>query len=83
MRPLRSDLERLERQAKVVDRARRACEVKDEVDGLVDPDPVDDVLVDEGEGPVAKVLDVLERSGLEVVDADHPVVLRQQVVAEV
>ena len=32
---------------------------------------------------VADVLDVLQRAGLEVVDADHPVPLAEQVLAEV
>src|SRR5262249_9218281 len=63
-------------------RARRAREVEDVVDGLVDPDPVDDVLVDEREPVVAAVLDVLERAGLEVVDADDPVAAPEEVVAE-
>ena len=82
MGALRADLQRLQRQAEVVDRARRARQVEDEVDRLVDPDPVDDVLVQEREPVVAQVLDVLERARLEVVDADHPVPLLEQVVAE-
>ena len=82
MGALRADLQRLQRQAQVVDRAGGAREVVDEVDRLVDPDPVDDVLVHEREAIVPEVLDVLERARLEVVDADHPVALLDQVVAE-
>jgi hypothetical protein len=39
--------------------------------------------VQEGELGIADVLDVLERAGIEVVEADHPVVLGQQVIAQV
>ena len=35
------------------------------------------------EGVVADVLDVLQRAGVEVVDADHPMPLGEQVIAEV
>src|SRR4051794_36872790 len=56
--------------------------MEDVVDRLVDPDALDDVLVQEREVLVANVLDVLERPGLEVVDADDAVAVRQQVVAE-
>ena len=31
---------------------------------------------------VADVLDVLQRAGVEVVDADHPVALGEQVIAQ-
>ena len=49
VRPVRADLERLQRQAQVVDRARRAREVVDEVDRLVDPDRVRQVVREEDE----------------------------------
>ena len=41
-----------------------------------------DVVVEERELVALEVRDVLERAGLEVVDADHPMPLGQQVVAE-
>ena len=80
---VRADLERVQRQPQVVDRAGRRGEVVDEVDVLGDVDVLDDVDVAEVEGRVADVLDVLQRAGLEVVDADHPVPLAEQVLAEV
>src|SRR4051812_40796258 len=81
--PVGADLERVERQPRVVDRAGRRCEVVDEVDGLLDIDRLDDVLVREDEVLVADVVDVLERPGVQVVDADHPVSLAEQVLAQV
>ena len=58
--------------------------IDDLVDGLVDEVGLDDVHahVHEAVG-VADVLDVGQGSGLEVVDADHAVAPRQQLVAEV
>ena len=50
---------------------------------LLDPEVVDQVVVQEKEVTVADVLDVLERTGDEVVDTDHAQTLRQQVLAEV
>ena len=49
VRAVRADLQRRERRAQVVDRARERGEVEDEVDALVDPDRLDDVVVDERE----------------------------------
>jgi hypothetical protein len=46
-------------------------------------DVLGDVVVDEPEVAASNVLDVLERSRLEVVDADDPMALSQQVFAEV
>ncbi len=83
MGAVRADLERVQRQPQVVDRAGRRGEVVDEVDVLGDLDLAGDVDVAELEGRVADVLDVLQRAGLEVVDADHPVPLAEQVLAEV
>jgi hypothetical protein len=58
--------------------------VEDEVDRLVDLVVRRDVEHLEAEvGPVLQMLDVLERPGLEVVDADHAAAAREQVVAQV
>ncbi len=56
----------------------------DEVEGLIDEVRLDDVdvQVDEALG-IANVRDVQERSGLQVVDADHAVAAREQLIAEV
>jgi hypothetical protein len=54
-----------------------------DVDRLVDLQVEGHVVVDERERVAAEVLDVLERAGLEVVHADHPLALCEQVVAEV
>jgi hypothetical protein len=48
----------------------------------LDVDVVDAVVVAELEGVVAQVLDVLERAGVEVVEADHTPVALEQVLAE-
>ena len=53
----------------------------DEVDVVVEEQRVGQVLVQERELGIADVLDVLERAGIEVVEADHPVALGQQVIA--
>ena len=77
-------LERVEREAQVVDRAGGAGQVEDEVHRLVDEPGLRQVLVDEDEvGAVLDVLDVLERARVEVVHAHHAVALLEQVVAEV
>ena len=79
-----ADLQRVQRQAQVVDRRGRRGEVVDEVDRLVDEVRLDDVDVHVHEAlGVADVLDVRERARLEVVDADHAVAAREQLVAEV
>jgi hypothetical protein len=83
MGAVRADLERVQRQPQVVDRAGWRSEVVDEIDVLGDIDVIDDVDVAEVEGRVADVLDVLQRAGLEVVDADDPMALAKQVLAEV
>ena len=82
VRPVRADLQRVQRLPHVVDRARERGQVEDEVDRLVDRDVLGDVVVQEEELVAAEVLEVLERRRLEVVDADHAVPLREQVVAE-
>ena len=83
VRAVRADLERLQRQAQVVDRARRAREVVDEVDRLRDLDVLRQVVRQEDERVAAEMLDVGERARLEVVDADHPVAPAEQRLAEV
>jgi hypothetical protein len=78
VRPVRADLQRLQWESRVVDRAGRACEVVDEVDRLVDFDVVGDVVVQEREPLAAEVLHVLQRAGVEVVHADNAEVPRDQ-----
>ena len=75
-----ADLERVQRQPQVVDRARRRGEVIDEVDRLVDEERLGEVVLDEEVAVVADVLDVLQRPRVEVVDADHAVTLAEKVV---
>ena len=70
VRPVGAGLERVQRKPQVVDRARERGEVEDEVERLVDRDVLDHVVVHEDERVVSQVLDVRERSGLEVVEAD-------------
>ncbi|KKK62906.1 hypothetical protein LCGC14_2999660, partial [marine sediment metagenome] len=67
----------------VVDRARGAGQVVDEVDRPLDLDAFSQVLVHELEVGGADVLDVLERPRVQVVDADHPLPALQQVLAQV
>ena len=57
--------------------------MEDEVDGLVDVEMLGHVVIDEAEALAAQMLHVLERSGLEVVDADDAQTLSDEVVAEV
>ena len=57
--------------------------MEDVVDRLVELDVLHEVVVDERERAIANVLDVLERSRVQVVDADHAVAALEQVVAEV
>ena len=83
VRPVRPDLQRVQRQPRVVDRARRRRHVVDEVDPLVDLVVACDVEMLEPEVVALQVLDVVERAGVEVVDADDPVAAVEQVVAEV
>ena len=55
----------------------------DEVDRLLDEVRLDDVDAEVHEAlGVADVLDVRQRAGLEVVDADHAVPAREQLVAQ-
>jgi hypothetical protein len=57
--------------------------VVDEVDRLLDEERLDDVRLDEAELGDADVLDVGERPGLHVVDADDAVTAPQQLIAQV
>src|SRR5438876_2986011 len=82
VRAVRAHLEGLQRQPRVVDRAGRAREVVDELDRLLDPEVLRHVLVHECEALASEVLDVLERSRVEVVHADNAEVLRDEVIAE-
>ena len=52
-----------------------------EIDRLLDVVGLSDVRVDVNEGVAADVRDVRQRTGFEVVDADHSVATRQQRVA--
>ena len=82
VRAVRADLQRVERDAQVVDRRRGRREVVDEVDVLLDEVRVDDVEVEVDELGPADVLDVVERAGLEVVDADDAVPALEQRIAQ-
>src|SRR3954469_22645496 len=82
MGPVRSDLQRVQRQAQIVDRGRGRGEVIDEVDRLVDVERLDDVREHEAELRRADVLDVGEGSRLDAVDADHAMTSPQQLVAQ-
>ncbi len=56
--------------------------MEDEVDGLLDLDVLDHVVVHERERVVADVLDISERACLEVVYTDNAMPLLEKVVAE-
>ena len=61
VRPVGAGLERVQWQALIVDRARRAREVEDDVQRLVETQGLDEVLIHEGEiSAGVDVLDVLE-----------------------
>jgi len=57
--------------------------VIDEIDRLYDVGMRRDVVVAELEALTTEMLDVLQRTGIEVVDADHAEIARDQMVAEV
>jgi hypothetical protein len=78
-----ADLERVQRQAQVVDRRGRGGEVVDEVHRLLDEERLDDVVVEVDELGDPDVLDVRERPRLEVVHADDAVTPPEQLVAQV
>jgi hypothetical protein len=83
MRAVRPGLQGVQRQAHVVDRARERREVVDEVERLVDPDRLADVVVQERELVAAEMRDVRERARLEVVETDDSVPPLEQRLAEV
>jgi hypothetical protein len=72
-----SDLDRVKRQTRVVDRVRRARDVEDVID-LVVEEWLRQVVVDEHEVIAMRdVLDVLKRARVEVVNANHLMAKRQ------
>ena len=73
MRAVRANLQGLKRQAQIVDRRSGRCEVIDGIDRLFDEVRLGDVAVDECELIDADVLDVLQRAGLKIVNADHAI----------
>ena len=84
VRAVRADLERVQRQPRVIDRGRRRSHVVDEIDRLLDLVVLRDVEHLEAEiRPGLEVTDVLERSRLEIVHTDHTLAAGDQVVAEV
>ena len=83
MRPVCADLQRVQRQPRVVDRARRRGHVVDEVERLVDLVVARDVDHHEREVVIADVLDVVERARLEVVQADDAMAFLEQAIAQV
>ena len=82
MGAVRADLQGLQRQPQIVDRARRARQVIDEIHRLLDPDRLGQIVRDERELVLPHVLDVRQRARLQVVDTDHPVTPLQQRVTE-
>ena len=81
VRPVRARLERVQRHAQVVDRARERGKVVDVVHRLVGPDRLDHVVVLEREGVVPQVRDVLERRDDEIVDAEDAVAALEERLA--
>jgi hypothetical protein len=80
--PVRADLQGVQGHPQVVDRAGQRGEVVDDVDRLLELEVLDHVVVQEDEVVVPDVLDVPERAGDQVVDADHPRVAAEQVLAQ-
>ena len=78
-----ADLERVQRQPQIVDRACRAGEVEHAVDRLGDGQMLHEIVLDEHEALVPQVLDVRQRPRFEVVDAEHAVTAAKQCFAEV
>jgi hypothetical protein len=76
-------LERVQRQAQVVDRGGGGGEVVDEVHRLLNGVGLDDVRLEVEELGIADVLDVVQRPRLEVVHADDPMSAGEQLVAQV
>ena len=76
--PERADLQRLDRQLQVVDRAGRAGKVEHEVHFALDVDVARHVVADELELAVTQVADVRQIAGPQVVDADDRVAAIEQ-----
>jgi hypothetical protein len=55
--------------------------MENEVDVPVDGEVLRDIVIHERKRVSAQVLDILQRPGFEVVDADHPEAFRNQVIA--
>jgi hypothetical protein len=70
VRAERADLQRRNRQFQIIDRARRARPVKDEIDRSLDVDVVRDVVLDEREVAIREMRDVCRVAREQVVDAD-------------
>ena len=83
VRAERADLERLDRKLVVVQRAGRTGEVDHRVQRLFDEDVLRHVVVHEAEVvPAVQMLDVVRRSGDQVVHGDHREALAQEPVAQ-
>ena len=83
MRAERADLERLDRQLEIVDRARRARPVQHVVHGPVDVDVLRDVVADELESRGSRRCAMLAMSPVsEIVDADDGMTAIEQRFAE-
>ena len=78
MRSERSHLQRGNGQQEVVDWARRARPVQDEIHRAVDVDIVGDIVFDQCEIAVTQVRDVRDVPGQKVVDPDHCVAAIEQ-----
>ena len=77
------DLQRLDRIAQVVSRARRRCEVQDHVDSAFDVERLRDIPPKESEASVSfEVGEVARDSGEKVVNPDDLPAARQEVVAQ-
>jgi hypothetical protein len=79
---LRADLQGLQRQPQIVDRAGRARQVIDEVDRLLDPDRHRQIVRHKHQLLRPHVLDIRQRTRLQVVHTHHPIATPQQRVAE-
>ena len=83
VRAQRTDLQRLDRQFEIINRAGRRGEVPDIVHGFIEKDEFGDILLDEFEVPVAAQMgDVVHAAGDEVINANHPVSPGEQQVGE-
>jgi hypothetical protein len=82
--PVRAHLERVQRQALVVDGAGRAGQVVDDVYRLIEKEGLGEIVMNEVEvRTVLQVLDVLERPRVEVVDTDNAIPFAEKEVAQV